>query len=243
MILYAAIDIQDNKVVRLKQGRFQDKTQYAADPVKVAQKWEQAGAPWLHVIDLDGARSGSPQNTETIIKIAQAVAVPVQCGGGIRTEAEIATLLDAGIARVVLGTQAIKDLEFLRNLLARWPEKITVSLDCKDGYLTTKGWTKITHIKATDFARDLERMGLTCLIYTDIKTDGMLSGPNYAALKELLEAVTLPVIASGGIKDMRDIEQLRDMEPLGITGAITGRAIYEGTLDLKDAIQLCSQKG
>ena len=243
MILYPAIDIQDKKVVRLKQGRFHDTTQYAADPVETARQWQEAGAQWLHVIDLDGAQTGMPQNTDQILDIVRSVSIPVQCGGGIRRETDIAMLLEAGIARVVLGTTAIENLEFLKKLITRWPGRIAVSLDCKDGYLTTKGWTAITQIKAIIFAKKLEEIGLTCLIYTDIKTDGMLSGPNFNALKELLDAVAIPIIASGGIKDMQDIEQLRNMEPLGLTGAITGRAIYEGTLDLKEAIRLCSPKG
>ncbi len=243
MILYAAIDIQDKMVVRLKQGRFQDTTRYADDPVRVAQKWEKAGAEWLHVIDLDGAQTGAPKNTGTILDIARAVKVPVQCGGGLRTEADIAALLDNGVKRVVLGTQAIGNRELLRGILARWPGRIAVSLDCKDGYVTTKGWTEVTRIKATDFARNLEGMGLPCLIYTDIKTDGMLTGPNYAALQDLLDAISIPVIASGGIKDIEDIKQLLEMEPRGIAGAITGRAIYEETLDFKKAVQLCSRRG
>ena len=241
MIIYPAIDIQNKKVVRLKQGRFDETTSYADDPVNMAKTWERVGAEWLHVVDLDGAQTGSPKNTETILNIARAVSIPVQCGGGIRTEADVAALLDAGVQRVVFGTKAVENLGFLRNLLQQWPDRIAVSLDCQDGYLTTKGWTKTTQIRATNFAKELKGIGVTCLIYTDIKTDGMLSGPNYAALQELLGAVSLPVIASGGIKDIHDIERLRGMEPLGVSGAITGRAIYEGTLDLKEAIRLCSQ--
>jgi phosphoribosylformimino-5-aminoimidazole carboxamide ribotide isomerase len=243
MIIFPAIDIQDRKVVRLRQGVFSDVTEYADDPLSVAQKWRQAGARWLHVIDLDGARAGRMRNLDVIGRIAKETGLPVQTGGGVRTREDIGRLFDNGVRRVILGTQAIADRAFLEAVLERWPEGIAVSLDCDRGRVTRAGWTEVTDIAAADFAVQLEQLGLRCLIYTDIHRDGMLSGPNIPALKELLAAVTVPVIASGGIRDIGHIQALRELEPLGLAGAITGKAIYEGTLDLGEALRLCSQNG
>ncbi len=241
MILYPAIDIQHQKVVRLKQGLFTESTEYSENPLSVARQWQDAGASWLHVIDLDGAQTGRIQNFETIALLAEQLDIPVQCGGGIRTRDDIAALMQAGVQRVILGTKIIEDLNFLKDLLRQWPDQIAVSLDCDQGRLTTRGWTKVTDIQAKDFAKELEDIGLSCLIYTDIKRDGMLTGPNYEALEELLAAINIPVIASGGIKDIQDIQKLKNLEGRGLAGAITGKAIYEGTLNLKEAIRICSQ--
>jgi len=241
MILYPAIDIQDQKVVRLKQGLFNESTEYSTTPVEIAQKWQEAGATWMHVIDLDGAQKGRMLNFRTITSIAQTLSIPVQCGGGIRRKEDVSMLINAGIQRVILGTKVIEDLAFLANLIQQWPNQIAVSLDCDQGKLTTYGWTQVTDIHVTDFAKKLESIGLTCLIYTDIKRDGMLTGPNFEALEELLDAVNIPIIASGGIKDIHDIQRLKKLEKRGLTGAITGKAIYEETLNIEQAIQLCSQ--
>lgn len=239
MILFPAIDIQDGKVVRLLQGKFDQVTEYSQDPVSVAKQWESQGAQWLHVVDLDGAKTGTIKNKDIVLKIARSVKIPVQMGGGIRTKEDIAYLIEGGVARVVLGTKVIEDTTFLLDILADWKEKIAVSLDCSKGFVAQHGWTKTSQIKATDLAKELELLGLKVLIYTDIARDGMLSGPNYEGLKALLEATRIPVIASGGIANLDDIRRLKSLESRGVIGAITGKAIYEGKLDLKKALELC----
>jgi phosphoribosylformimino-5-aminoimidazole carboxamide ribotide isomerase len=182
------------------------------------------------------------QNMETILKIAASVKIPIQTGGGIRTEEDIKRLLEGGVARVILGTKVIEDRMFLKKVIDRWKEKIAVSLDCSNGMVAQRGWTSHTNIKATDFVKDLQALGLTCLIYTDIARDGMLNGPNLAGLEELADITNIPIIASGGISDIEDIKKLLTLEDKGIIGAIIGRALYEGKLDLKEALALCSQK-
>ena len=241
MIIYPAIDIKNKTVVRLKQGRFDQVTEYSADPLSVAQDWIADGAQWLHVIDLDGAQTGEMKNLDIIARLAQAVSVPIQCGGGIRSEAMIEQLLAKGVKRVVLGTRAITDQEFLKRALRRWGTDIAVSLDCLQGKITHSGWVTTTDLTARDYAGQLEQMGLRCLIYTDIARDGMLTGPNIPTLREVAQAVHIPVIASGGVKDIKDVRSLKQLEPLGVAGIITGKAIYEGTLDLKEALAVCSQ--
>ena len=243
MIVFPAIDIQEGKVVRLSQGRFDDVTQYADDPVVVAQKWEKMGAQWLHVVDLDGARIGAMKNFSYIAKIAQSVKIPVQAGGGIRSEALIDDLIGvAKVERVVLGTKVIEDRSFLRKILSKCPNQVAVSLDCSNGFVTQRGWTSKTNIKAIDLVGELAKMGLRYLIYTDIASDGMLTGPNYAGIEEMLKAVKIPLIASGGIASIEDIKKLKALTSKGLIGAITGKAIYEGKLDFEQAIALCSTK-
>lgn len=239
MILFPAIDIQDGKVVRLVQGQFDQVTEYAQDPVTVARQWEEKGATWLHVVDLDGARTGVMQNQETILNIVDALNIPVQTGGGIRSHEDVNYLLNGGVARVILGTKVVEELSFLKDVLKKWGDRIAVSLDCHNGMVAQKGWTQTSELKATEFVKVLESMGLKILIYTDIARDGMLTGPNLEALKELLTVTNIPVIASGGIATMQHIEQLVALENEGVMGAISGKALYEGTLDLKEALNLC----
>ncbi|MCK5214689.1 MAG: 1-(5-phosphoribosyl)-5-[(5-phosphoribosylamino)methylideneamino]imidazole-4-carboxamide isomerase [Candidatus Omnitrophica bacterium] len=239
MIIYPAIDIKNRNVVRLMQGRFDDVTQYGDNPLSAAQQWIDSGARWLHIIDLDGARTGTMHNKDIIKSIARSVSVPIQTGGGIRTKEDIQDLLDAGIKRVILGTAVIEDRNFLKEILSLWPENIAVSLDCKEGRITEKGWTVTRDIFAVDFAKELEAAGLKYLIYTDISRDGMLSGPNLESLNELLDNVNISLIASGGIKNIDDIKQLSVMREKGLIGAITGKALYEGTLNLKEALEIC----
>lgn len=243
MILYPAIDIKNKKVVRLRQGKFDDVTEYGDDPLETAKKWESLGAQWLHVVDLDGALDGTSENTSIIKQIAKSLSIPVQTGGGIRSEAKASELIEAGIKRVILGTKAIEDEAFLNTLLKKYPAQVAVSLDCNDGYVAQRGWTETSNVKATDLAKKLEDKGLQCLVYTDIKTDGMLTGPNLKALTELASVTNIGIIASGGIKNLDNIRDLLAIESKGIIGAITGRAIYEGTLDLKEALNLCLQNG
>jgi phosphoribosylformimino-5-aminoimidazole carboxamide ribotide isomerase len=243
MIIFPAIDIKGGKVVRLLQGKFDKVTEYSGDPVAMAKLWEGKGARWLHVVDLDGAQTGEMQNMETVLQIARSVHIPVQVGGGIRKKDDIQKLLDSDIARVILGTKAVERPGIIEAFPA---ERIAVSLDCSNGKVTTKGWTSVADINAHDFADELIRnYGLQYLIYTDIKTDGMLKGPNFKALEKLLDAITISVIASGGIADLEDIKKLLLLSKKRpqLIGVITGKAIYEGTLDLEGAIRACSPKG
>ena len=243
MIIFPAIDIKEGKVVRLRQGEFSKVTEYSSDPVAIAQKWVDQGAQWLHVVDLDGAQTGEIKNFGVIVKIAKSVKVAVQVGGGIRRWEEIEKFFDNGIQRVILGTKVIEDRSFLKDILAQWSTKIAVSLDCQDGMVAQRGWTTVTDLKGTDLAKELETLGLQYLIFTDIKRDGMLQGPNFAALEEILQTVKkTAVIASGGVANLGDIERLLPLKVKGLLGVITGKAIYEGTLDLKSAMRLCREK-
>lgn len=239
MILFPAIDLKDGQVVRLLKGEFDKVTNYKTSPVEAALQWQEMGARWLHVIDLDGAKTGEGSNCAIIKDIAQALHIPVQTGGGVRSEETIRDLIEGGVARVILGTKAIEDQTFLRSMIEHYGDKIAVSLDCHDGYVATKGWVETTKIKAIDFVQELEMMGLQCLIYTDIATDGMMTGPNFKQLEALLDKTKIPVISSGGIKDLVHIQALKQYEGRGLLGAITGKAIYEGTLDVREALKIC----
>ena len=243
MMIIPAIDIKDGKVVRLFRGNFEHPTVYSDDPIVIAKKWETEGAPMLHVIDLDGALTGISKNFEIISRMADAVRIPIQLGGGIRSQYDIARIIAGGISRVILGTKAIQSREFLKQVLVEWKEKIILSLDCSNGVLAQQGWTQVSDIKATDFAKEIEPLGVSCLIYTDIFRDGTLMGPNVEGITKFLETAKIPVIASGGIAGIDDIKDLLPLESQGLIGIITGKAIYEGRLDLKEAIQLCSPKG
>ena len=243
MIVIPAIDIKDGKVVRLSQGKFDEVTIYSSDPVAIAQKWETNGAAWLHVVDLDGAEKGRVKNLDIIAQIVKSVKIPIQMGGGIRTRNDIEKLLSFGVTRVILGTKVVEDKEFFKSVLHDLPNRVIVSLDCSRGMVTQKGWTSVSNLKATDFAKELEALGLSCLIYTDIARDGTLRGPNLDSIKKLLEVVKIPVISSGGISALEDIAKLKALEPQGLMGVIVGKALYERSFYLKDAIALCSQKG
>jgi len=236
MILIPAIDIKEGKVVRLYQGDFDKQLDYDLYPLIAAKQWHDMGAQWLHVVDLDGARTGVMSNKEHVIYIAQKVKASVQAGGGIRDVRTVADLINAGIKRVVLSTRAIEDRKFLKNMLSLYGEKICVSLDCSNGYVTNHGWVSVTKIKAIELALELEEIGLQWMIYTDISRDGSLSGPNFDQIQKMLDTVKkINFIASGGITTLEDVMQLAAMK--GINAAITGRAIYEGTLDLRRAIE------
>ncbi len=243
MIIFPAIDIKDGKVVRLFQGKFDEVTEYSGDPVSVAEKWQELGAQWLHVVDLDGAKTGTMRHRDIIVKIAQAISIPLQVGGGIRTREDIHSLIDGGVARVILGTKVIEDRNFLTQMLAIWKGKIAVSLDCSKGLVAQRGWTESSNLKAVDFVNSLEGLDIACLIYTDITRDGMLTGPDILGLRGLLSITRIPLIASGGIANLDNIRQLMSLGPDGLMGAIIGKAIYEGKINLEDAVQLCSQRG
>jgi len=243
MIIIPAIDIKEGKVVRLLQGKFDEITEYSGDPVAMAKLWQSKGAEWIHVVDLDGAQTGEMQNLDIILKIVEAVDIPVQIGGGIRKKEDIQKLLEAGVSRVILGTKVLEDRTFLKEIIGQWKDKIAASVDCSNGMVAQRGWIETTKIKAIDYVKDLEKHGVSCLVYTDISRDGTLTGPNFEGLIQIAESTSIPVIASGGIANIEDIKKLIAIKDKGIIGAITGRAIYEGKLDLKEALKLCSLSG
>ncbi|MFZ7119417.1 MAG: 1-(5-phosphoribosyl)-5-[(5-phosphoribosylamino)methylideneamino]imidazole-4-carboxamide isomerase [Eubacteriaceae bacterium] len=231
MLVIPAIDIKDGKCVRLTQGNFNKETIYFEDPLEVAKMWENNGAKYLHLVDLDGALKGEDINYEIISKITKNLNIPVQVGGGIRNRDRADKYLSVGVNRIILGTSAVNNYDLVKDLCNSYPEKIAVSIDAKDELVAIKGWVETSNIKALDFAKDLENLGVSTIIYTDISKDGMMSGPNYEALCSLKEHVNTNIIASGGIAN---IGHIRKLESLNLYGAITGKALYEGTLTIEE---------
>ncbi|AGA90615.1 phosphoribosylformimino-5-aminoimidazole carboxamide ribotide isomerase [Thioflavicoccus mobilis 8321] len=233
MLLIPAIDLKDGRCVRLRQGRMEDETVFSDNPVEMAGCWAAAGARRLHLVDLNGAFAGTPVNGAAIRAIAAAFPdLPIQVGGGIRDEATIGAYLEAGVGYCILGTQAVREPEFVARACRAFPGHIMVGLDAQDGQVAVQGWAEITDHRVEDLARRFEDDGIEAVIYTDIGRDGMLSGPNIAATKALAAAIGIPVVASGGITTLDDVRALAEAaRGTGIMGAITGRAIYEGTLD------------
>ena len=243
MLLIPAIDLKDGRCVRLRQGDLDDATIFSEDPTAVATQWLEQGARRLHLVDLNGAVAGKPKN-ETLIKAIVAAMgddIPVQIGGGIRDLDTIERYLDFGISYVIIGTAAVKDPGFLHDACGAFPGNIIVGLDARDGKVATDGWSKLTKHDVTDLAKKFEDYGCESIIYTDIGRDGMLSGVNIEATVRLAQHVRIPVIASGGVTDLRDIEALCAVEEEGIEGAILGRSIYEGTLDFAAAQKLADE--
>lgn len=233
MKLYPAVDIKDGKCVRLLQGRFDAMTEYGDDPVAMAKKWEALGAEYLHVVDLDGARSGKAGNRALILAMAQAVSIPVQTGGGVRTEADVDELLSGGLTRVILGTSAVRDKEMVHRVLQRYGDRILIGIDAKDGFVAVEGWESGSGLEAVAFAKEMAALGARTVIYTDIATDGTLAGPNLPAMQEMVACSGMDVIASGGVGTVADLLALRD---IGASGAITGKAIYTGAIELGAAL-------
>lgn len=240
MLVIPAIDLKDGNCVRLLQGKRDAVTVYSDNPSNTAKRWESHGAKLLHIVDLDGAFSGSQKNLDAIIKIRKSVKITLQVGGGIRNIGTLLNLFSAGIDRVIIGTAAIEDPEFLTYACNKYPGRVLIGIDAKNGMVAIKGWEEVTTLNARELANRLELMGVAGIIYTDINRDGMLSGPNIEATREMVEGVKIPVVASGGISSMEDIKNL--MQIKGLWGAITGKAIYSGALDLKEAIQLAKSK-
>lgn len=236
MIVIPAIDLKNGKCVRLLQGKKDKVTIYSDNPSKTASKWESYGAKLLHVVDLDGAFTGSQKNLDAIIAIRRSVRIPIQVGGGIRRIGDVINLFSAGIERVILGTAAIEDTEFLTECCRKYPGRILAGIDAKDGMVVIKGWEEVTSVRAKDLARRLELFGVTGIIYTDINRDGMLTGPNIEATREMVQSIAIPVIASGGVASIEDIKKLLEIKDLW--GVIIGKALYSNTLSLKEAIQL-----
>ncbi len=238
MIIIPAVDIKKGKCVRLRQGRMDEATEYAADPAVMAVKWASLGARWIHVVDLDGAFAKTAVNVTSIQAILDRVSVPVQVGGGIRDIETIETYLDAGVSRVIIGSEAVYRPEFVKEACRRFEGKIVVGIDARNGRVAVEGWSKTSETRAVDLAKEFETSGVAAINFTDIHRDGMQTGPNIEETAALARAVSIPVIASGGVATLADIENLRRIEHLGVTGVITGRALYEGTLDLKEAIRI-----
>jgi phosphoribosylformimino-5-aminoimidazole carboxamide ribotide isomerase len=239
MLVIPAIDLKDGKCVRLKQGEMDDATEYDA-PVEAAARWVDQGAERLHLVDLNGAFAGKPMNASVVKEITSTYPdLDVQVGGGIRDEDTVQSYLDAGVRYVIIGTQAITAPHFVEDLCVEFPGHIIVGLDARDGKVATDGWSKLSNHDVIDMAQRFEEMGVESIIYTDISRDGMMSGVNVEATVKLAQAIRIPVIASGGITNMDDIKALCEMQDEGIMGAITGRAIYEGSLDFAEACKYC----
>jgi phosphoribosylformimino-5-aminoimidazole carboxamide ribotide isomerase len=242
MLIIPAIDLKEGTCVRLEQGLMDKATVYSDDPATTAKHWEAQGAELLHVVDLNGAFAGVPKNLKAIISIRKAVRMPIEVGGGIRDMATIRTLVSHGVDRIILGTAAIENPAFVLEACKEFPDQIIVGIDAKDGMVAIKGWAEVTKVKAADLAHKMQKFGAIAVIYTDIRRDGMLSGPNIEATKTLAEALDIPVIASGGVSTMKDIKALLEVERFGVEGVITGKAIYSGSLDLKEAIALAKSE-
>lgn len=236
MLIIPAIDLKDGKCVRLRQGKMDDETIFSDDPVAMAGQWVEAGARRLHLVDLNGAFEGKPVNAEIVHAICEAYPdLPVQIGGGIRDEDTVQTYLDAGVQYVIIGTKAVNAPHFVKDLCIEYPGHIIVGLDAKDGKVAIDGWSKLSKHDVIDMAQHFQDDGVASIIYTDISRDGMMQGVNVEATVKLAQSIAIPVIASGGITNMDDIKALCEVADEGIEGAITGRAIYEGTLDFAEA--------
>lgn len=238
MIVIPAIDILDGVGVRLYQGKYEQKDVVASSVEEMALYFANMQALYLHMVDLNGAKSGTRENAKIIVECAKKIDIPIEVGGGIRTMEDIAFYLEQGIARVILGTSALKDRMFLEQALNRYADRIVVGIDCKDGYAQAQGWLESSDVYYLDFAKEMEKLNVKTIIVTDISKDGTLAGPNYEMLKRLQETVNIDIIASGGIKNIEHIKRLNSMR---LYGAITGKAIYAKTLDLNEAWKICKE--
>jgi len=238
MLVIPAIDLKEGKCVRLEQGLMDKDTVFNDNPAAQARAWQDQGAEMLHIVDLDGAFAGQPKNRAAIEAIVGAITIPSQLGGGIRDIETIEAYLSLGLSRVIIGTAAQRNPELVREACARFPGRIVVGIDAKNGMVAVQGWAEVTDITAVDLARKFEGFGVSAIIYTDISRDGMLQGPNLEATKSLAEAVSIPIIASGGVSSLKDIQNLMDIEASGVTGVITGKAVYTGAIRLSEAVAL-----
>jgi phosphoribosylformimino-5-aminoimidazole carboxamide ribotide isomerase len=237
MLIYPAIDLLNGRCVRLRQGDYSRETVFSDDPAAVARRWVELGADRLHVVDLDGAKAGRPVNGPVIRRIVEAAGVPCQLGGGIRTDDDLAAAFDWGVRWAVLGTRALQDPGWVRSVAERHPGRVVLGVDAKDGFVATDGWLTVSRVRAVDLAREVSAAPLAAVVYTDIAKDGMMTGPNFDALAEMRAAVPVPVIASGGVCTLDHVRRLAEA---GTHGCIIGRALYEGTLNLEDAIAAAS---
>jgi phosphoribosylformimino-5-aminoimidazole carboxamide ribotide isomerase len=236
MLIIPAIDLKDGRCVRLRQGRADDVTAYSDDPVGMARHWVEAGARYLHVVDLDGAFQGHPVHADLVAAIARAIPIPVEIGGGLRTDADIRRMLDGGVARAIIGTRALASPEELRTLAETFGPRLAVGIDARDGRVQVRGWVETTDVRAADLAKAAEDAGVRTLIYTDTATDGMLRGPNTRAMRALCEAVAIDVIASGGVACAADVVALRALGRANLAGVIVGKALYDGAVALPELL-------
>ncbi len=237
MIIIPAIDIKDGKCVRLFKGEEEKVTVFSDHPSEIAKEWEDAGAKWIHVVDLDGAFQGKPKNYNVIKSIVEAVSCPVQVGGGIRNIDTVREYIAMGVKRVILGTAAFSDQEFLKNACSEYPQEIAVGIDTKDGKIAVKGWTEVIDQSTEQVMQNMREAGVSVILNTNVDRDGTMEGINIEGAKEFIESSSIPVIASGGIATMEDLEKLASIEHLGLYGAILGKSIYTGSINLKEAIQ------
>lgn len=237
MDVIPAIDLLDGRCVRLYQGDYAQAETFDESPVAAARQWAEAGAAILHVVDLDGAKAGQPVNLAAIEAIVRAVDMPVQVGGGLRDRASVARLLDLGVQRVILGTVAVEQPDLVQQLCAEFPGQIVVGIDARNGKVATRGWLETSEVMAPELAQRMAEQGVAAIIYTDIHRDGTMQGPNLESLRDLAERVAVPVIASGGVSSVTDLLNLLALEPLGVTGAIVGRALYTGDVSLVEALR------
>ncbi len=238
MIVIPAIDLKEGRCVRLEQGLMDKDTVYSDDPAGQALSWQEQGGELLHIVDLDGAFAGVPRNREAIRAIVEAVSMPTELGGGIRDLATVEAYLELGVSRVILGTVAKENPALVAEACRLFPGRIVVGIDAKDGLVAVRGWADVTEKRASELAKEMEGYGVEAIIYTDIARDGMMQGPNIDATRQLAEAISVPVIASGGVSSLDDIARLMTVESAGVTGVITGKAIYTGSLDLREAVAL-----
>jgi phosphoribosylformimino-5-aminoimidazole carboxamide ribotide isomerase len=241
MNVIPAIDLLGGRCVRLYQGDYNQAQTFNDDPVAVAQEWVAQGATRLHLVDLDGAKTGQPTNHAVIERIVNTIDIPVQVGGGLRSQKTVTALLNLGVQSAILGTIAVENPQLVEELCQAFPQQIMVGIDARNGKVATRGWLETSEVLATDLAYQMAQLGASAIIYTDIHRDGTLQGPNQAALRELAERVPIPVIASGGVSSIRDLLSLLALEPLGVTGVIVGKALYTEDVNLKEAIQAVGQ--
>lgn len=242
MLVIPAIDLKNGVCVRLEQGLMDKDTVFNDNPAEQALAWQRQGAELLHIVDLDGAFAGEPKNRGAIEAIIKAISIPAQLGGGIRDIATIEAYLSLGLSRVIIGTAAQRNPELVREACLKFPGRIVVGIDAKNGMVAVQGWAELTDITAVELARKFEDCGVAAIIYTDISRDGMLQGPNLEATRALAEAVKIPIIASGGVSSLQDIENLMAIEQSGVSGVITGKAVYTGAIKLAEAIALTGRQ-
>lgn len=241
MIIIPAVDIKDGKCVRLEQGRMDAQTVFSDDPVAMALKWEQAGAEIIHVVDLDGAIEKFPRNLKLVRRMIERVQTPIHIGGGVRDLDMVAMLLEIGAERVILGTEALRNTELVKTAGRQYPDRIIVAIDARDGKVAVEGWTETTGMDAVELGKRFEDCGVAAINFTDIQRDGMQTGVNLVEIRRMAEALAIPVVASGGVATLKDIEDLLPLTRLGVTGVIVGRALYSGAIDLQEAIALARQ--
>ncbi len=239
MEIFPAIDLLEGRCVRLYQGDYEQSQVFSEDPVEVAKGWVEQGANWLHLVDLDGAKTGEPVNLDPISRIVNAIDVPVQVGGGIRDRNRVTQLLNLGVKRVIVGTVAIENPDLVTQLCQDFPEQIVIGIDARNGKVATRGWLETSEIEAIDLAQRMPNAA--AIVYTDIHRDGTLEGPNIPMLREMAQAIEVPVVASGGVSSVTDLLNLLALEPVGVTSVIVGRALYTGDVSLQEAIRAVGQ--